>query len=129
MVGVAYLPTVDFGAGDFRGAVTRVPAIVGAGVRILDGGLRLRGSLAATATFERYEGISPHLPSDATRLAPGLEIGLTASPRALAGVAPVLSLLCAWLPLTQELVAAPQGNVALTPSIWFGAALGMSLEL
>jgi hypothetical protein len=129
LVGVGYLPKVEFDAGNFRGAVTRVPALAGLAVRVLQGSFRIDGSVAAMAAFERYEGVSPHVPSDGTRLAPGLEVGLTASPHALAGLAPILSLSGAWMPLTQELVAAPQGDVAKTPSLWFGAALGMSLEL
>ena len=128
-LGVGYLPKVDFDAGDFRGAVTRVPALVGLTMRILDGPVHLDGDVAATAVFERYEGVSPHEPSDAMRLTPGLDVGVTLSPRALAGLAPLVGLSCAWLPWTQELVAAPQGNVATTPSLWFGATLGVSLEL
>jgi hypothetical protein len=82
-----------------------------------------------TAALERYEGVSPHSPSDATRLAPGVELGVTVSSRSLAGLAPILRLTFAWIPVTEELAAVPQGDVAATPSLWLGIALGMSLEL
>jgi hypothetical protein len=129
VLGVGYLPKVGFDAGDFRGAVTRVPAVAGIDLRMLEGSFRLDGSVAATAAFEHYEGVSPHAPADASRLAPGMEAGVTASLRAMAGLAPVLRLSCAWMPFTEELVSVPQGNVARTPSLWIGAGLGMSLEL
>jgi hypothetical protein len=120
---------VGFDAGDFRGAILRVPAVAGLWTRLLDRSFRLDASAAVTAALERYEGVSPHSPSDATRLAPGVELGVTASSDALAGLAPILRLTLAWIPLTEELAAVPQGDVAATPSLWLGIALGMSLEL
>jgi hypothetical protein len=129
LVGVGYLPSAGFDAGDFRGAILRVPVVAGLWTRLLDRSFRLDASAAATAALERYEGVSPHSPSDATRLAPGVELGVTASLDALAGLAPIVRLTFAWVPVTGELVAAPQGHVAATPSLWFGVALGMSLEL
>jgi hypothetical protein len=127
--GVGYLPRVGFDAGDFRGAILRVPAVAGLWTRLLDRSFRLDASAAVTAALERYEGVSPHSPSDATRLAPGVELGVTASSDALAGLAPILRLTLAWIPLTEELAAVPQGDVTATPSLWLGVALGMSLEL
>jgi hypothetical protein len=129
MAGVGYLPRVEFDAGDFRAAVTRVPASAGVWTRLFDDPFRLDASAAVTGAFERYEGVSPHSPSDATRLAPGVEVGVTVSPRALGGLAPILRATLAWVPLTHELIGVPQGNVATTPSIWLGASIGMSLEL
>ncbi|MGO9835481.1 MAG: hypothetical protein ACLP1X_14805, partial [Polyangiaceae bacterium] len=64
-----------------------------------------------------------------TRLAPGVELGVTASWGAPAGFAPILRFTFAWIPMTEELTAVPQGDVAATPSLWLGVALGMSLEL
>jgi hypothetical protein len=127
--GVGYLPRVGFNAGDFRGAILRVPAVAGLWTRLLDRSFRLDASAALTAALERYEGISPHSPSDATRLAPGVELGLAVSSDALPGLAPILRLTFAWIPVTEELTAMPQGDVAATPSLWLGVALGGSLEL
>jgi hypothetical protein len=127
--GVGYLPSVGFDAGAFRGAILRVPAVAGLWTRLLDRSFRLDASAAMTAALERYEGVSPHSPSDATRLAPGVELGVTVSSRSLAGLAPILRLTFAWIPVTEELAAVPQGDVAATPSLWLGIALGMSLEL
>ena len=129
LAGVGYLPSVGFDAGDFRGAILRVPAVAGLWTRLLDRSFRLDASAAVTAAWERYEGVSPHSPSEATRLAPGVELGLVASSVALAGVAPILRVTFAWIPLTEELTAVPQGDVAATPSLWLGVALGTSLEL
>jgi hypothetical protein len=129
MAGVGYLPRVEFDAGDFRAAVTRVPAIAGVWTRLFDGPFRLDASAAVTGAFERYEGVSPHSPSVATRLAPGVEAGVTASTRALGGLGPFLRATFAWVPLSHEVIAVPQGNVATTPSLWLGASIGMSLEL
>jgi hypothetical protein len=129
LAGVGYLPGVGFNAGEFRGAILRIPAVAGLWTRLLDGSFRLDASAAVTAALERYEGVSPHSPSDATRLAPGVELGLTAYSAALAGVAPILRVTFAWIPLTEELTAVPQGDVAATPALWLGVALGMSLEL
>ena len=127
--GVGYLPRVGFGAGDFRGAILRVPAVAGLWTRLLDRSFRLDASAAVTAAFERYEGVSLHSPSDATRLAPGVELGVTASSGAIAGLAAILRLTLAWIPLTEELAAVPQGDIAATPSLWLGVALGVSLDL
>jgi hypothetical protein len=129
VLGVGYLPRVEFDDGNLRAAVTRVPAVAGLSARLIDGAFRLDGAVAAIGAFERYEGVSPHMPSDATRVAPGMELGLTISPRAIASLSPILSLSCAWMPLTEEIVTEPQGNASTTPSIWLGASLGMSLEL
>lgn len=129
LVGVGYLPRVGFQAGDFRGAILRVPAVAGLWTRLVNRAFRLDASAALTAALERYEGVSPHSPSDATRLAPGIELGITASSGALAGLEPILRLTLAWIPVTEELAVAPQGDVAATPSLWLGGALGMSLEL
>ncbi|MGO9833541.1 MAG: hypothetical protein ACLP1X_04935, partial [Polyangiaceae bacterium] len=71
--GVGYLPSVGFDAGVFRGAILRVPAVAGLWTRLLDRSFRLDASAAVTAALERYEGVSPHSPSEATRLAPGVE--------------------------------------------------------
>jgi hypothetical protein len=45
------------------------------------------------------------------------------------GESPSQRLAFSWMPLTEELVTAPQGNASTTPSIWLGASLGMSLDL
>jgi hypothetical protein len=127
--GIGYLPRVGFDAGDFRAAILRVPAMAGLWTRLLNRSFRLDASAAVTVAFERYEGVSPHSPSDASRLAPGVELGVTASSGAIAGLAAILRLTFAWNPLTGELAAVPQGDVAVTPSLWFGVALGVSLEL
>jgi hypothetical protein len=129
IAGLAYLPKADFGAGDFTGNVARIPAIAGMRTQLVQRYWQLDADLALSAAFERYEGVSPHAPSDATRVTPGVELGVVASPRALFGLAPVASLRCAWFPLTQELAAAPQGNLGSTPSLWIGLELGASLEL
>ena len=96
---------MGFNAGEFRGAITRVPAVAGLWTRLLDRSFRLDASVAVTAALERYQGVSPHSPSDATRLAPGVELGVTASSGALAGLAPILRLTLAWIPVTGELAA------------------------
>jgi len=127
--GIGYLPRAGFDAGDFRAAILRVPAAAGLWTRLLDRSFRLDASAAVTAALERYEGVSPHSPSDATRWAPGVELGLTASSGGIAGLAPILRLTFAWTLLTEELAGVPQGDVAVTPSLWVGIALGMSLEL
>lgn len=129
IVGIAYLPKANFGVNDFTGNVTRVPAIGGLRVQIVKKSWQLDGDAALSAEFERYEGVSPHTPSAATRWTPGLELGVVASPRPWFGFAPIASVHCAWFPFTQELATAPQGNLGSTPSFWIGLELGMSLEL
>jgi hypothetical protein len=129
IVGIAYLARSDFNEGDFTGSVTRVPAMAGVRARVVKRSWRIDGDLALSAAVERYEGVSPHAPSTATRVTPGIEVGVIASPRPRFGLAPMASLRCAWFPLTQELAAAPQGNLGNTPSFWVGVDLGMSLEL
>jgi hypothetical protein len=129
LLGVGYMPRVEFHAGDFRGAITRAPAIAGVGIRLLQGSLRVDGSAAAAVSLERYEGVSPHAPAESTRMAPGLEVALVASPRPLLGLAPILGLGGAWMPVAQDLTALPEGKVAQTPSFWFGVTVGASLEL
>jgi hypothetical protein len=129
IAGVAYLPKSDFGVGDFTGSITRVPAIAGMRAHLVKRAWDFGGDLALSAAFERYEGLSPHTPADATRVTPGIEVGVLASPRARFRLAPIASVRCAWFPLTQELAAAPQGSLGNTPSFWIGAELGISLEL
>ncbi len=129
VAGIAYLPGADFAVGDFQGRVTRVPAIAGVREQLLKRSWQVDGDLALSLAFERYEGVSPHAPSTATRATPGIELGIVASPRAVSRLAPIAALRCAWFPLTQELAAAPQGSLGNTPSFWIGLELGLSLEL
>jgi hypothetical protein len=129
IAGIAYLPKANFGVSDFTGNVTRVPAIAGLRVQLIKTSWQLVGDAALSAAFERYEGVSPHAPSDATRWTPGLELGIVASPRPWFGFAPIASVHCAFFPFTQELATAPQGNLGNTSSFWIGLELGISLEL
>jgi hypothetical protein len=129
IVGVGYLPTFDFGVGNFTGSILRVPATAGVRARVVKRYLNLDADLALSAAFERYDGLSPHAPSAATRVTPGIELGVLVSPHSLFGLAPFASMRCAWFPVTQELATAPQGNLGNTPALWVGAELGMSLEL
>jgi hypothetical protein len=129
IAGIAYLPKVDFGVGDFTGSVTRVPATLGVRAQIVKRAWHVDGDLALSAAFERYGGVSPHAPSEETRVTPGLEVGIVASPRARFRLAPLASLRCAWFPFTQELAAAPQGSLGNTPAFWMGVELGIALEL
>ncbi len=126
---IGYLPRVGFGVGDFTGSLTRVSAMAGARARVVKRYLNIDADLALAAAYESYEGVSPHIPSDATRVSPGLEVGLIAAPHPRFGLAPIAGVRCAWFPFTQELATAPQGNLGNTPSLWIGAELGVSLEL
>jgi hypothetical protein len=129
VAGIGYLPNASFNVGDFSGNVNRVPAVAGVRAEVEKRYLHVDLDLALSAAFERYEGVSPHIPSAATRVTPGLELGVVASPHALFGLAPIAGVRAAWFPLTQELAAAPQGNLGSTPYLWIGAELGVSLEL
>jgi len=128
IAGVGYAPRAEFVASGVRGSVTRVPAIVGARARALDRPFELSGDFGLAVAFERYDGLSPHDPSGASRIAPGLEAGLAVSTHGLVGFAPFLALRIDWLPIVEELAAAPQGRLGNTPSLWIGVALGMSWE-
>jgi hypothetical protein len=128
VAGVSYWPKADFVASGVRGSVTRVPAMVGARARAVARYIEVAGDLGVTVAFERYDGLSPHDPSGGARVAPGVEAGVLASSRPLAGFAPFVELRVDWFPLAQEIAAAPQGNLGNTPSLWIGAALGMSWE-
>jgi hypothetical protein len=129
VVGVGYMPEATFEAGDFRASLARVPAVAGAVVRLLERPLSVDAGVAAAGVLEKYDGLSPHAPAAASRLAPGLELTLTATALPRSRLAPVFALRCSWLPLTQELTAVPAGNVAATPSLWLGASVGVSLGL
>lgn len=126
---IGYLPRVEFEDGAFRGSVSRVPAAAGIRARSEIGGLEVSGDFGVTTVVEHYEGLSPHLPSDATFLAPGFEIGATVSPSPRAGISALASIRASWLPLAQDLVTLPAGVIGQTPSFWLGAALGISLGL
>jgi len=128
IAGVSYWPAADYVVSGVRGDVTRVPALAGLRLRARRRYFELAGDAGVAVAFERYAGESPHDPSDATRLAPGLEVGVLVSSPTLAGFAPFVGLRVDWFPLVQELAAAPQGNLGNTPSLWFGAAVGLSWE-
>jgi hypothetical protein len=129
VAGIGYLPRVEFAEGQFQASLSRVPAMAGIRVRseILE--LDISGDLGVTAVVERYEGLSPHVPADATILAPGLEVGATLSSRPWAGLSALARVRASWLPFAQELVALPAGVLGKTPTFWIGAAVGVSLEL
>jgi hypothetical protein len=128
VAGVGYLPKVEFVVSGVRAAVSRVPALLGVRVQPLKRPFVLTGEAGLSVAFEHYEGMSPHQTSDTTRVAPGAEIAIDASPMPSWGWAPFLSLRSTWLPVRQELVAAPQGAIANAPSLWFGGALGLAWE-
>lgn len=67
IVGIAYLPKANFNIGDFTGAATRVPATLGMRVQVTKKRWQLDGDVALSAALERYEGVSPRAPSEATR--------------------------------------------------------------
>jgi len=126
---IGYLPRLEFQDGAFRGSVSRVPAMAGVRTRSEVGELEISGDFGVTAVVEHYEGVSPHFPSDATVLAPGLEIGATVAPPRRSGISALAGIRASWLPLAHDLVTLPSGVVAQTPSFWLGAAVGISLEL
>ena len=123
--GAGYWPRQQFAVGAFEGALTRVPGVVGVGVRAMRRPIDLRTDMAVVMAFETYEGLSPHTPREASRLSPGLEAALIATTPTWAGFAPLVGVRVAWMPITQNLVALPQ-LVGPTPTWWLSGAVGFS---
>lgn len=129
VIGIGYSPSAAFTVGDFRGALSRFPAFLGARARFPRGWLELDGDLGGSVAVERYEGVSPISPNNATRVAVGFEAGIVASVRWVARFAPLVGLRCILYPVGRELATAPEGIIGKTPSIWIGTELGISFEL
>ncbi len=126
---IGYMPTTEFVEGGVRASVSRVPAVLGIRLRSEIRAVDVSGDVGVTTVVERYEGLSPHVPADATLLMPGLEVGASVSPRTPAGVSALASVRVSWLPAAQDLVAVPTGVLGKTPTFWMGAAVGISLDL
>ena len=122
------LPEVTFTARGDRIGLWRVP--LEAGVRAALG--TAWATFAADATlavaYEQYTGKSTHAPQSASRWSPGVSVGAVAWAPPLAGFAPYLRLFCSLYPFAQSLVFLPDTNPPKTPSLWFGASVGIAYE-
>jgi hypothetical protein len=108
--------------------VMRVPIAAGARVRRRLGPFEVGADLGAALAIESYSAPQLHQSNDVWRVAPGLQAGAEASWEAAGMLGLVAGLRCTWLPLVQDLAAAPAGTLGKTPSLWFGVVLGVSLE-
>jgi hypothetical protein len=126
---VGYVPEQSFDLGGVRAALMRVPAMGGLRLRWWQRSFELGGDVGLSAAFERYEGLSPHVALGASRVTPGLEASFVASFSIGFGLGALVRLQCDWLPFADELVAAPQGNLGKTPSLWLGIGAGLFLDL
>ncbi|MDP9149057.1 MAG: hypothetical protein M3O36_03825, partial [Myxococcota bacterium] len=128
VAGAAVYPSATFEAGGVRGAVIRVPSVVGLRTRLVGGALELVGDLALSVAFEDYTGVNIRMPRDSVRLAPGVEGAVIAAAHAWSGLALFVGMRCALFPVMREIGATPRGVIGNTPSVWLGGTVGLAIE-
>jgi hypothetical protein len=108
--------------------VVRVPIAAGARLRRRFGRFEVDGDFGAALAIETYDAPALHQTNTVVHVAPGLQAGAEAAWEAAGVLGFVAGIRCTWLPLSQDLVSAPAGDLGKTPSLWLGAVLGASLE-
>ncbi|HSY24089.1 MAG TPA: hypothetical protein VK841_18310 [Polyangiaceae bacterium] len=122
------LPKVAFTARGDRAGLSRVPLEAGVRAHMGTAWATFAADAALALAYEQYTGESTHAPQSASRWAPGVAVGAIASTPPVAGFAPYLRVSCALFPFVQSIVFAPETNPPNTPSLWFGASVGIAYE-
>jgi hypothetical protein len=124
----AYEPPVLMMPAGVAIRLARVPLAAGARLRRRFGRFEVDGDFGAAMAIERYDAPALHQTNTVIHVAPGLQAGAEAAWEAAGVLGFVAGIRCTWLPLSQDLVSAPAGDLGKTPSLWLGAVLGVSLE-
>jgi len=122
------LPKVAFTARGDRVGLSRVPLEAGVRAHLGTAWATFAADAVLALAYEQYAGESTHAPQSASRWAPGVAVGAIASTPPVAGFAAYLRVSCALFPFVQSIVFSPETNPPNTPSLWFGASIGIAYE-